>query len=153
VEFLRHDGHWAVIDFNPRMFSQIGMDIRRGMPLPLLACLDAIGDSASLRKEVAKAQAADDQRMVFRDRFTLRAILLAQTLTARMSNEERSRWRGWMRQHADHAVDFAADRDDCMPGVVHLFSEVYLGLKSLPRFMRAKPRTNSPIQCVLNEHA
>ena len=36
----------GVIDFNPRMFSQVGMDIRRGMPLPLLACLDAVGDSA-----------------------------------------------------------------------------------------------------------
>jgi D-aspartate ligase len=153
VEFLRHDGHWAVIDFNPRMFSQVGMDIRRGMPLPLLACLDAAGDSASLCREVAKAQAGDDERAVFRDRFTLRAILLAQVLTARMSNEELSKWRGWMKQHDDHAVDFAADRDDRMPGVVHVFSELYLGLKSLPRFMRARARTTSPAQHVLKELA
>ncbi len=146
VEFVRFDGRWAVIDFNPRMFSQVGMDIRRGMPLPLLACLDAVGDSASLRREVAKAQAEDDQQAVFRDRFTLRAILLAQVLTARMSNEELSKWRGWMKQHAGHAVDFAADRDDLMPGIVHAFSEVYLGLKSLPRFIRARPRATSSTQ-------
>jgi len=153
VEFLRYEGHWAVIDFNPRMFSQIGMDVRRGMPLPLLACLDAVGDSASLRKEVAKAQAADDEQAVFRDRFTLRAILLAQLLTGRMSNSELSKWRGWMKQHADHAVDFAADPDDRVPGVVHMFSEIYLGLRSLPRFMRARARTASPAQHVLNEHS
>ena len=36
VEFLWFDGRWAAIDFNPRLFNQIGMDIRRGMPLPLL---------------------------------------------------------------------------------------------------------------------
>jgi D-aspartate ligase len=143
VEFVRCDDHWAVIDFNPRMFSQVGMDIRRGMPLPLLACLDAAGDSASLREQVAKAQAGDDEQVVFRDRFTLRAILLAQMLTARISNEELSKWRGWMKQHADHTVDFAADRDDLMPGVIHVFSELYLGLKSLPRFMNAKGRKTS----------
>jgi D-aspartate ligase len=151
VEFLRYDGHWAVIDFNPRMFSQVGMDIRRGMPLPLLACLDAVGDSASLCREVAKAQAEDDGQAVFRDRFTLRAILLAQVLTGRMSNVEVSKWRDWMKQHADHAVDFAADRDDLLPGVVHAFSEIYLGLKSLPRFMGARPRTASSTQHVFKE--
>jgi D-aspartate ligase len=143
VEFLRYQGRWAVIDFNPRMFSQVGLDIRRGLPLPLLACLDAAGDFASLRQEVAKALAWDDERAVFRDRFTLRAILLARVFCAGISNQELSKWRAWMKQHADHAVDFAADRDDRMPGIVHVFSELYLGLKSLPRFVGAKTRTTS----------
>ena len=78
VEFLWFDGRWAAIDFNPRLFNQIGMDIRRGMPLPLLACLDAAGETALLREAVAKAQEEDDEQTVFCDRFTLRAILLAQ---------------------------------------------------------------------------
>jgi D-aspartate ligase len=68
-----------------------------------------------------------------------------------MSNVEVSKWRDWMKQHADHAVDFAADRDDLLPGVVHAFSEIYLGLKSLPRFMGAKPRTASSTQHVFKE--
>ena len=79
VEFLWFDGRWAAIDFNPRLFNQIGMDIRRGMPLPLLACLDAAGETTSLREAVAKAQTEDDEQTVFCDRFTLRAILFAQT--------------------------------------------------------------------------
>ncbi|WP_291689332.1 ATP-grasp domain-containing protein [Bradyrhizobium sp.] len=138
VEFIRNNGHWAVIDFNPRMFSQVGMDIRRGMPLPLLACLDAVGDTTSLREEVARAQSGDDDRVVFSDRFTLRAILVAQFLTARMSSERLARWRNWMKAHAGHAVDFAADRNDRLPGIVHMLSELYLGLRSLPRFVCAK---------------
>src|SRR5262249_25010226 len=138
VEFIRDNGHWAVIDFNPRMFSQVGMDVRRGMPLPRLACLDAIGDITSLREEVARVQCSDDHRVVFRDRFTLRALLVAQFLTGRVSSEELSKWRRWMKQHANHAVDFAGDRDDRLPGIVHMISELYLGLRSLPRFVSAK---------------
>ena len=37
VEFILHDGAWTIIDFNPRLFNQIGLDLRRGMPLPMLA--------------------------------------------------------------------------------------------------------------------
>ena len=142
VEFLWFDGHWAVIDFNPRLFNQVGMDIRRNMPLPLLACLQAAGETTSLRDAVAKAQANDDEQAVFCDRFTLRAILLAQTMTARISPVDRAYWRAWAKRHAAHAVDFVADDSDPIPGLIHTFSEIYLGLKSLPRFMRSPVRAS-----------
>jgi len=122
------------------------------MPLPLLACLDAANDRDALREEVAKAQADRDELAVFCDRFTLCAILLAKALTARISTEELSTWRGWMKQHAAHTVDFAADGRDPSPGVVHVLSEIYLGLKSLVRFMRATPpRTIPSIRSELKE--
>ena len=72
-----------MIDFNPRLFSQIGLDIRRGAPLPLLAYLDAVGNTAALRDAVAMAQAEDEctENVAFYDRFTLGALLLAQTMT------------------------------------------------------------------------
>ena len=140
VEFLYFGGNWTAIDFNPRLFSQIGMDIRRGKPLPLLACLDAAGEMARLREVVADGQTEDDQQTVFCDRFTLRAILLAQLLTGRISNPDRAYWREWMKRNARHAVDFAADGSDPVPGLVHRLSEAYLGLKSVPRFMRSPPR-------------
>ncbi|SHG98934.1 ATP-grasp domain-containing protein [Bradyrhizobium erythrophlei] len=140
VEFLWFDGRWAVIDFNPRLFNQIGMDIRRGMPLPLLACLDAAGETALLRDAVAKAQEEDDEQTVFCDRFTLRAILLAKTATGQISGADRAYWRAWMKQHAANTVDFTADNSDPIPGVVHALSEIYLGLKSFPRFVRSTRR-------------
>jgi D-aspartate ligase len=142
VEFLWFDGRWAAIDFNPRLFNQIGMDIRRGMPLPLLACLDAAGEATSLRDAVAKAQTESEEQTVFCDRFTLRAILFAQTVTARISPKDRAYWRAWMQQHAAHAVDFAADDSDPMPGIIHALSEIYLGIKSFPRFLRSTPRVS-----------
>jgi D-aspartate ligase len=139
VEFLLFEGRWTAIDFNPRLFNQIGMDIGRGMPLPFFACLDASGQAASLRDAVTKAQAEDGERSFFCDRFTLRAILLAQTLTARISNQDRAYWRTWMKRHAAHTVALAADNDDPIPGIIHALSEVYLGLKSLPRYLRSTP--------------
>ncbi|MCP3460011.1 ATP-grasp domain-containing protein [Bradyrhizobium sp. CCGUVB23] len=136
VEFVLFDGRWAVIDFNPRLFNQIGMDIRRGMPLPFLACLDAVGDTTFLREAVAKAQAQDNERVVFCDSFALRAFLFAQALTRRMSPKDRAYWRAWLRKHADDAVDYAADGNDSIPGIIHSLSQLHLGVKALPRFMR-----------------
>lgn len=143
VEFLWFGGRWAAIDFNPRLFNQLGMDIHRGMPLPLLAFLDAAGETSMLHDAVAKAQEEVDGQTVFYDRFTLRAILFALTVTARISHEDRAYWRAWMKQHAAHAVDVALDASDRLPGVIHALSEIYLGLRSFPRFMRSTPRASS----------
>jgi hypothetical protein len=96
-----------------------------------------------LRDAVAKAQEEVDGQTVFYDRFTLRAILFAQTVTARISHEDRAYWRAWMKQHAAHAVDVALDQSDRLPGVIHALSEIYLGLKSFPRFMRSTPHASS----------
>jgi D-aspartate ligase len=146
VEFLWFEGRWAAIDFNPRLFNQIGMDVRRGMPLPLFACLEAAGEINCLRDAVAKAQAKQDEQAVFCDNFTLRAILLAQTMTARISNEDRAYWRRWLKQHSGHVVDFAADENDPIPRLMHVLSEIHLGVRSIPRFLRSTPRAspNSP---------
>ena len=142
VEFLWFDGRWVAIDFNPRLFNQVGMDIRRGMPLPLFACLEAAGEIEVLREAMAQAQTDRDDEAAFCDRFTLRAILLAQAVTGRISPKERAYWREWIRQRAAHSVDFVADQNDRTPQVIHVLSEIYLGLRSFPRFLRSTPRTS-----------
>jgi D-aspartate ligase len=142
VEFLWFDGRWAAIDFNPRLFNQVGLDIRRGMPLPLFACLDAAGETAALRHAVAKAQAEEVTKMVFFDRFTLRAILFAQSMTSRASHEGRAFWQAWMEQNSSHAVDVVADDNDRMPKFIHAISEIYLGLKAFPRFLSTRRRAD-----------
>lgn len=149
VEFLWSDGRWAAIDFNPRLFSQIGMDIHRGMPLPLLACLDVAGELEKLREAVASAQMEHEEQTVFFDRFTLRAILLARSMTARISQKDKIYWRDWIKRHAGHAVDFSADEADPIPELIHVLSEIYLGLKSLPRFLRSTPRASSQLSSLL----
>jgi D-aspartate ligase len=144
VEFLRFEDQWAVIDFNPRLFNQMGMDIHRGMPLPLLACLDAAGEMAALRDAVKGAQAEDESILTaFCDRLTLRMILAARTLTARISRVELAYWRNWMKRNAAHCVDVVADESDPIPKLIHALSEIYLGLKAVPRFLRLTPRASS----------
>jgi D-aspartate ligase len=144
VEFIGFNEQWAVIDFNPRLFNQIGMDINRRMPLPLLACLDATGETAALRDAVEDAQAHDeDVPAAFNDAFTLRAILLARTMTGRITRKDRSYWRTWVKRSANHTVDFAADAHDPMPGIIHALSEIRLGLRAIPRFLRSTPRASS----------
>ena len=54
VEFVNFNGNWAIIDFNPRLYHQIALDIRRGMPLPLLAFYDATGQAQVLREAVRR---------------------------------------------------------------------------------------------------
>jgi predicted ATP-grasp superfamily ATP-dependent carboligase len=142
VEFIRFDGRWAAIDFNARLFNQIGMDIRRGMPLPLFAYLDAAGETAALRDAVESAKAVDqDTPFIFYDHFTLRAILAAKMLTGRISLKERANWQAWIKDHAGHSVDFAIDSKDRMPGIIHALSEIYLGVRAFPRFLRSTPRS------------
>jgi D-aspartate ligase len=150
IEFLWFEGRWAAIDFNPRLYNQIGMDIRRGMPLPFLACLEAAGETASLRDAVVQAQVDEDTETIFCDRFTLHAILLAQTMTGRISGKDRAYWRGWLRRHETSVVDYAADESDPLPLFIHALSDTYLGLKSLPRFFRSTPHISSKIE-VLTE--
>jgi predicted ATP-grasp superfamily ATP-dependent carboligase len=142
VEFVWAEGRWALIDFNPRLYNQVGLDIRRAMPLPLFACLDAAGEAGALREAVERAQAHDqNEPAVIYDGFTLRAILLARRLRGSGSSAERDYWRDWMRRHAGHAIDLAADRRDWAPGVAHAISETHLGLKAITRFLRATPRS------------
>jgi hypothetical protein len=112
------------------------------MPLPLLAFLDATGQNEALQEAVAKASIEDENVLVFSDRFTLSAILLAEALFLRMSRQERARWRQWILQHSSCAVDVAVDKYDWPPGVVHALSETFLGLKALPRFLSAKSESS-----------
>jgi len=140
AEFILFNGRWAMIDFNPRFYNQTGLDTRRGMPLPLLAFLDASGQTDALSEAVAKAQVENELPLAFCDRFTLKAILLAQGIVSRAPGADRQLWRAWSRQHAAHCVDVAIDKSDPMPAVVHALSEIYLGVRSLPRFVRSTRR-------------
>jgi len=143
VEVIWFEGRWNVIDFNPRLFSQVGIDIHRGSPLPLFAYLDAIDDTTTLKKLVKEARETDGATEVaFCDRFTLGALLTMRFLTLRISSVDRKYWKTW-RDRNHGAVDFAADRSDRWPGIVHIISEIYLGLRAVPRFLRSTKRVRN----------
>jgi len=56
AEFIGASSAPQLIDFNPRFFGQMGFDVVRGLPSPLLVYLAAIGDDAQLRTEVQAAR-------------------------------------------------------------------------------------------------
>jgi D-aspartate ligase len=140
VEFIRFNGQLAVIDFNPRLYNQIGLDIRRGMPLPVFAFLDATGQATELRDAVMKAREEDEGHPVFSDRFTMELILLAQAIFSKVPRAERAEWRRWLKQHATDRVDVALDADDPAPSIAHALSEIALGIRALPRFPVTRSR-------------
>jgi D-aspartate ligase len=132
VEFVYFNGSWAAIDFNPRLFHQLSMDIRRGMPLPLLAYLDAAGEVATLQATIAKAQNPDEnQNVTFCDSFLLSSLLLRRRLTGQMSGKDIAYWHSWKKRNAAHMAEAAIDSTDPIPGYIHALSEVQLALKSL----------------------
>jgi hypothetical protein len=69
-------------------------------------------------------------------------VLFARVLTRRISGDELTRWRRWLRSHALHCVDVAAASGDPLPRIVHVLSEILLGLLAFRRFLRLTPRTD-----------
>ena len=55
VEFLRWDQKWVAIDFNPRFYHQMALDIARGLHLPMWTYLGAHGENALLKVEMQSA--------------------------------------------------------------------------------------------------
>jgi D-aspartate ligase len=77
----------------------------------------------------------------------LRAILAAKLMTQRISSKELGRWRAWLADNRGEMVDVARDAGDPLPGFVHAFSEVYLGLRAIPKFLRLTPRVAAAVEC------
>jgi predicted ATP-grasp superfamily ATP-dependent carboligase len=154
VEFLPFTGGWVAIDFNPRLYNQIALDIARGLPLPALACLGALDDKAELHQAVAKALAANDnQPRVLYDRFTLHAMLVAMYVTSRISRDDFAYWGAWAKQNAAHAIDVVAAKEDPMPGVIHALSETFRGVRAIRRFSRSIPRLSPAHSEAYGQHA
>ena len=57
-------------------------------------------------------------------------------ITGRLNKSEVARWKGWYKDHRAHTIDAAMASRDRLPGLVHVVSEVTLGLAALPRFLR-----------------
>jgi D-aspartate ligase len=139
VEFIWDGAVWAAIDFNPRFYNQMALDIARGLPLARLCYYDAIGDADRLATLVEQAQAASaGDRLCVRDGFTMALILLFRSLTGRMSMRDRRRWYQWNRSNRAGMKDLIRTWDDPWVWPVHMVSEVKLGLKKL--FKLAKIR-------------
>lgn len=118
IEFLQVEGQSLLIDFNPRYYHFMALDLARGMPLPLLTTLAALGEDERLADAVAQAQRDPGRVDAFTYAFQFHELLVSQTLTGTMAASESLRWWRWYRAHRHSLVDAVRDDDDRMPAFV-----------------------------------
>ncbi len=139
VEFLRHEGQLELIDFNPRFYGQLGFDIGRELPLPLLVWLAAQRRDVELGDQVARAQAWErNDALVYCNRFTFALMLTLQGMSGRMTAAEVSTWREWLRRSQDDAVaiDAMYSSKDIVPGLVSAVRELSRAVRHPRDFYR-----------------
>jgi len=115
-EFIADGDKRLLIDFNPRFYSQMGFDIARGIPLPMLVWYAAKGDQAKLDEELAKARAwraTGDERYCHKTMLDL--VLTLQGLSGQMSLGDVRHWKRWHRDHQNMVTDAVRDSDDPKP--------------------------------------
>jgi predicted ATP-grasp superfamily ATP-dependent carboligase len=137
AEFIRAGGRSLLIDFNARLYNQIGFDVARGLPLPLLVYYAAIGDDAEVAR-LAAAIPADggDGPRAFCNSFGLAVLVRARRLSGRMSREESDRWRAWLDDKQGTVVDAVADPDDPRPLTFEVAQQIYHYMRHPRAFVR-----------------
>ncbi len=126
AEFLEADGESLLIDFNPRFFGQVAFDVARGADLPKLSYLAAVGDTAALEAEAARAQAAAPapHPTAYCDRIHLELFLASLTL-ANTRAPDGPKWRRWVAEHRGLLADPLIDRGDWLPAVMVAASSLF----------------------------
>jgi predicted ATP-grasp superfamily ATP-dependent carboligase len=123
AEFIPADDRRLLIDFNPRPYNGMALEIARGLDLPWLAYLEAIGDRDQLRQEIERANREPfDEQVVFCRQVPFHVLTAGQLLSGGMSWREFRRWRRWYRRHRDNMVDQFSDPDDPWLGRLYALS-------------------------------
>lgn len=123
AEFIRLDGEARLIDFNPRFFGQMALDVARGVDLPMLMYRAALGDDAGLDALLAVAErAGEGLDWKFANRLSVRGMLGVQRRLGAISSADAAYWRRWMADGRSHLVDPVLDPDDWRPAALDVAS-------------------------------
>lgn len=139
LEFIREDDRFLLIDFNPRFYNFLALDIARGLALPAMVYAAAGGDHAEVARlmdAVPTPGDGDGERRTFCNRFGLGLLMGAQRLSNKMSAEDVDRWLAWWREHRPQMVDSAEDPDDPTPARVDVAWQLYLAARHPRSFVR-----------------
>lgn len=140
IEFIRHEDSFLLIDFNPRGYGQMAFEDARGLPLPYLYYLAAVGDRARLACEWAKADAWQPQgEYAYCHRGLLRLVRIAQTIT-RLVGHTPEPWGAWLDRHTVSLTDAVASADDIGPQWADAFSHVSTFARHPRSFLRSLAR-------------
>lgn len=126
AEFVRHGGDYCLIDFNPRFYNELALDIARGLALPRWSYELALGEPLS----APMPDAAMPMRWV--DRWNLELLLWRHRFSGDAYRAS-SRWRGWLGERQGRRVSAVFAWDDPLPGVVQMATSGLAAIRS-PRW-------------------
>jgi predicted ATP-grasp superfamily ATP-dependent carboligase len=115
AEFIQTAGRSVLIDFNPRFYNQMAFDIARGVPLPLLAYYDALGDRRRFNALRRAAMMSTLPGRVFIDFLSMQVMLSAQRLSGVATREESQQWASWQEAHRGRCTYAVRDPGDRLP--------------------------------------
>jgi D-aspartate ligase len=124
AEFIEHAGSYLLIDVNPRFYNHMAFEVERGLPLPWMAYLAALGDREALHAAVESARRSTSGPRVYVHPLPLRMMLQVQALTRGMSLGERKYWRSWLSMPEGTFTDPARQDGDNWPAVVEVALEI-----------------------------
>lgn len=137
-EFIVDGDRRLLIDFNPRFYSQMGFDIARGAPLPMMVWHAARGEKQELDAEIAKARAwKASGSEAYCHKTMLDLVLALQGMSRRMSKDDVRHWRRWYADRRATATDAVRDPDDRMPAVIDAAAWVQHVAKHPRSFVRS----------------
>ncbi|MEY4580291.1 MAG: hypothetical protein RL701_4994 [Pseudomonadota bacterium] len=127
IEFIRANDRYYLIDANPRFYGEMAFEVARGMPLPLFAYFDALGDVEALRALVAQAQTLEraDAPRAHVHRVGFEMFLGTQRLAGAWSAHQERVWRDWRTAQGKRISDAVYDAEDWLPSVIETANSVY----------------------------
>lgn len=137
AEFVKQDDRSVLIDFNPRFYNQMGFDVARGLPLPLLAYFGALPRERAQATSQTAVSAQDLTGQVFTYGAAFRVMVTSQRLSGAFSAEEAERWLTWYEAHEGRRVDAVSDPDDRWPGRIDLVQMLHRHARHPRDFLRS----------------
>jgi hypothetical protein len=126
-----------LIDVNPRFYNHMAFEIARGLALPWLAYLGALGDDTALRAAMdAPHPGSHGGPAVYVHRLPAALMLSLQGAGGKMSRADRRKWRLWMAEHAGRIIDPARAPGDPRPSFMDLVYQAMRFLRHPRAFLR-----------------
>ena len=137
AEFVESGGRKLLIDINPRFYNHMAFEVERGLPLPWLAYLGAIGDREGLQRAVNASSLAPSGPRAYVHRFPTALMLGIQPMTRAMNVEDRRRWRSWLDEYRASSIDPVHEAGDRGPGLAELALELASALRHPRAYLRS----------------
>jgi len=125
AEFLEVGSRKLLVDINPRYYNHMAFENERGLHLPWITYLAAIGDHDTLKVEIAKFKSASISRCAYVHPLRTNLLLRVQRLAGKMSAEDKDRWRRRIEEYGDAVTDPVRTTDDPAPVLAEMAGEVY----------------------------